>query len=51
MKSGKYGSSVPSISSEMPEPLRHSDELLQSVAKIEEELMAVKNALKEEMAV
>jgi len=38
------------ISSEMPEPLRHSDELLQSVAKIEEELMVVKNALKEEAA-
>ncbi|MFI5134877.1 MAG: XRE family transcriptional regulator [Chitinophagales bacterium] len=39
------------ISSEMPEPLRHSDELLQSVAKIEEELMVVKNRLKEEVAV
>lgn len=37
------------ISSEMPEPLRQSDQLLQSVTKMEEELMVMKNRLKEEV--
>ena len=36
------------ISSELPEPQRQKDELLQSVAKMEEGLMVLKNALKEE---
>lgn len=34
------------ISSEIPEPIRHKDELLSMVEKMEEELMIIKNALK-----
>ncbi len=39
------------ISSEIPEPLRQSDELLQSVVKMEEELMVMKNRLREEVVI
>ena len=36
------------ISSELPEPVKQRDEILQWVEKMEEELMVVKNALKKE---
>jgi len=38
------------ISSEIPEPMQQHDELLQAVVKIEEELMVMKNRLKEDIA-
>jgi hypothetical protein len=39
------------ISSEMPEPVQQKDELLQWVVKMEEELMVMKNRLKEEAVI
>lgn len=37
------------ISSELPEPVKHKDELLGLVEKMEEELMIIKNKLKVEV--
>ncbi|HYV93216.1 MAG TPA: LexA family transcriptional regulator [Chitinophagales bacterium] len=39
------------ISSEMPEPVQQKDELLQWVVKMEEELMVMKNRLREEAVI
>lgn len=39
------------ISSEIPEPVRHKDELLGLVEKMEEELMVIKNKLREEVVI
>ncbi|MCY7409780.1 MAG: helix-turn-helix domain-containing protein [Chitinophagales bacterium] len=38
------------ISSEIPEPMQQKDQLLKSVVKMENELMVMKNRLKEELA-